>query len=177
MVGALERLPCSGGHMGRILYGALAGTAATLAMTVAMRRLHARLPERDRYPLPPREIVGAAAGEAPEAEARTPRPAQALAAHFAYGALTGALFAVGRRRGLLAGGAWGLAVWGLSYLGWIPAVRLLRPATRHPAHRNALMIAAHAVWGTTLAFGLREIEAAAEPVFGTHSGRLPDIRT
>ena len=41
----------------RILLGAIAGFVATAAMTAAMARLHRRLPEADRYPLPPREIT------------------------------------------------------------------------------------------------------------------------
>jgi uncharacterized membrane protein YagU involved in acid resistance len=49
-------------------------------------------------------------------------------------------------RGALAG----LALWVGSYLGWLPAVGILRPATRHPWRRNLLMIVAHIVWGVTL---------------------------
>jgi hypothetical protein len=52
----------------------------------------------------------------------------------------------------LAGPAFGLAVWAANYLGVLPALGLLRPATEHPPRRNALMIAAHLVWG--LATGL-----------------------
>jgi hypothetical protein len=100
-----------------------------------------------------------------------------LAAHFAYGALTGAIFALGRHRGAGAGAAWGLAVWAGSYLGWIPAARLLTPATRHPRRRNALMLAAHGVWGAALAVGLREVEAAAGSAFAAGRERLPDIRS
>jgi hypothetical protein len=163
--------------MDRMFYGALAGTAATLVMTAVMHRLHGRLPEADRYPLPPREIVGAAAGEAPDATRRPPRAAVTLAAHFAYGALTGAVFALGRHRGAGAGAAWGLVVWAGSYLGWIPAARLLTPATRHPRRRNALMLATHGVWGAALAIALREVEAAAGSAFAAGRERLPDIRS
>ncbi|MCA1636528.1 MAG: hypothetical protein LC802_23280 [Acidobacteria bacterium] len=40
-----------------------------------------------------------------------------------------------------------MAVWAGSYLGWLPAAGILRPATEHPPRRTALMIAAHVVWG------------------------------
>jgi hypothetical protein len=50
----------------------------------------------------------------------------------------------------LQGIACGLAVWTLSYLGWLPALGILRPATEHPPRRTALMIAAHAVCGLVL---------------------------
>jgi hypothetical protein len=69
----------------RIVSGALAGLAATLAMTVAMRRLHALLESRERCSLPPREIVGRAAIASDEQDART----KTLLAHFGFGALTG----------------------------------------------------------------------------------------
>ena len=41
----------------RLLIGGIAGIVGTLAMTAAMRRLHRRLPEEERYPLTPREII------------------------------------------------------------------------------------------------------------------------
>jgi hypothetical protein len=108
-----------------------------------------RLPAPERTPLPPAEIT-----------ARTGRklglwcgsgPVATHAAHFGFGAATGALFgALGGRRPAQ-GIAYGLGVWGVSYLGWVPALSLMAPATRHPGRRNALMIAAHVVWGATLA--------------------------
>jgi hypothetical protein len=71
----------------RVFLGALAGIAATCAMTAAARAMHGRLPATERYPLPPREIV----------EAGLPVPAKrsldehgrqtaTIAAHFGYGA-------------------------------------------------------------------------------------------
>lgn len=133
--------------------GALAGCAATGPMTIAMSRLYRRLPAGERHALPPRlltERILAPDGAA-EALPAAVRADVTLLAHYGYGALAGALYpAAARALGLtpLAGGAaYGVAVWGASYLGWIPAVGLLTPATRHAARRNALMIAAHVVWG------------------------------
>src|SRR5688572_13093277 len=51
------------GLAGRLLIGAVAGFVGTMAMTAAMNRLHRRLPAREKYPLPPREIIDAAAPE------------------------------------------------------------------------------------------------------------------
>ena len=67
---------------------------------------------------------------------------------------------------------YGLGVWAMSYLGWIPAVRILTPAHRHPLRRNLLMIAAHIVWGLTLSKSLREMENAADEAFAS-DGRPP----
>jgi hypothetical protein len=41
-------------------------------------------------------------------------------------------------------------VWAGSYLGLLPMTGLLHSATRERAERNALMIAAHVVWGGVL---------------------------
>jgi uncharacterized membrane protein YagU involved in acid resistance len=145
----------------RLVIGAIAGVVGTMVMTSAMRRLHARLPEEERYPLTPREIVDAAA--APEDEAARDLT---TAAHFAYGAACGAfLAALDPRMGKVQGAAAGVAVWLASYMGWIPAVNLLKPATEHPARRNALMIAVHLVWGSATAGAMRELAAARETIF------------
>jgi hypothetical protein len=45
----------------RLLIGGIAGFSGTLAMTAAMRRLHRQLPEGERYPLTPREIIDSTA--------------------------------------------------------------------------------------------------------------------
>ena len=84
-------------------------------MTSAMRHLHKRLPGKERYPLPPREITDEVL-DPPAAVA----PDLTLAAHFAYGAACGALLAAAnprigpgrrraRRRRHLAGALYGLA--------------------------------------------------------------------
>jgi uncharacterized membrane protein YagU involved in acid resistance len=62
------------------------------------------------------------------------------------------------------GAAAGLAVWLASYMGWIPAVGNLEPATRHPARRNALMIVAHLVWGASTSASIRELRLARETI-------------
>ena len=149
--------------------GLLSGLAATVPMTAVMEILHRQLPARQRYPLPPRQIsqrltrrVGVEQ-DLDEGE----HFALALASHFGYGAATGAIYGILEDRlrphveraapgapavavDAAQGVAYGLLVWAGSYLGWLPAAGILKPATRHPAPRNALMIAAHVVFGATL---------------------------
>ncbi len=50
-------------------------------------------------------------------------------------------------QGIGGGMAFGLAVWCGSYLGWLPAFNMRASATKEPAQRNAMMIAAHLIWG------------------------------
>ena len=144
--------------MNPILAGAVSGFAATVPMTAAMVAMHRRLPHRERYPLPPREITERATAAAPtEVREQLDEPeltALALAAHFGYGAGTGAIYGALAPRvpglGVLKGVAFGLAVWAGSYLGYLPATGLFRPVDTEPPRRNALMIAAHVVWGASL---------------------------
>jgi uncharacterized membrane protein YagU involved in acid resistance len=77
-----------------------------------------------------------------------------LLLHFLFGAATGSIYGAVEGKvplqdsvkGLLAG----LVVWAGSYLGWIPALGILPPATQHPWRRNVIMIVAHLIWGVTL---------------------------
>lgn len=144
----------------RLLLGGIAGFAATLAMTSAMARMHRRLPEKERYPLPPREITERVMNGPDEAIRDS-----AMAAHFAYGAACGALVGALRRApGPIEGAVAGVAIWAGSYFGWVPVLGILKPASRHPGRRNALMIAAHCVWGAATALSLRELGLARRTI-------------
>lgn len=145
----------------RLVIGGIAGFVGTMAMTAAMRRLHRRLPEKERYPLTPREIVDSGSKQLGVTLSGEVAKDVTTAAHFAYGAACGALIAAmnpdpKKRTGALAGAA----VWLASYMGWIPAVGTLKPATRHPARRNLLMVGVHLVWGAATAAAIRELRAA-----------------
>lgn len=141
----------------RVLIGALAGIVATGPMTVVMILLHRRLPARERYPLPPREItmkLARKAGIAGELDSQS-RGAATLLAHFGYGAACGAVYVASAERASVSpatkGPLFGLLVWATSYLGLLPGAGILSSATEHPARRNALMVFAHLVWGAALA--------------------------
>jgi hypothetical protein len=112
----------------RLLIGGIAGFAGTLLMTSAMSRLHRRLPDEERYPLTPREIIDSAAEQAVVPLDNEAAMDLTTAAHFAYGAAAGSLIgAVNPRIGATEGALAGVAVWAASYLGWIPGVGLLKP--------------------------------------------------
>ena len=150
--------------MNRVLLGALAGLAATAPMTLAMKLMHERLPREERYPLPPRQVTEgmAEAVGVNEHLDEEGREAATWVSHFAYGTACGALYGAlsgGRAPGhpVLAGVGFGVAVWAGSYLGWLPAAGILSPATEHPARRNALMIAAHVVWGAGVGVVLEKL--------------------
>lgn len=150
--------------MNRILLGALAGLAATGPMTLAMKLMHEQLPREEQYPLPPRQVTEGLAEKAGVSEHldEEEREAATWVSHFAYGAACGALYGAVSREGIdehpmLAGAGFGLAVWAGSYLGWLPAAGIISPATEHPARRNALMIAAHVIWGAGVRVAVRRL--------------------
>ena len=128
----------------------------SLSMVVGWRLL----PGRERYHLPPRLITEEITRRI-GVKQRIPEVGLiglTLFSHFAYGAIFGASYALfeGRMRmhSSLKGG---LALWTGSYLGWLPAVGILTPATGHPWRRNLLMIVAHLIWGVTLGEMLRKL--------------------
>lgn len=136
----------------RLLSGAADGAAATLAMSGAMlvAQRAGAIGE-----LPPRTIMAFALRRARGLPARR-REKDALGAlsHVAFGAAAGALFeaALGRRTRAapLAGAAFGVAVWLVSYAGWVPALGILPPPHRDRPERQVTMLAAHLVYGAVL---------------------------
>ena len=142
--------------MNKLTSGAVAGMVATAPMTVIMKGVHAMLPWWQRQAIPPRQITRRLArsiGVDREMEAPQETAATYLN-HFAYGTGAGAAYGAIEAHipapAVAKGIAYGLGVWALSYLGWLPATGMYRPATREPAGRNIMMIAAHVVWGGVL---------------------------
>jgi hypothetical protein len=148
--------------MQSLIRGALAGVAATVPMTavIAAGDVLGLL----RTP-PPEEItarVAERAGEVPDRQSPAFQ-AEWLAAHTAYGAACGAVYALARpllpRSDVLAGLLFGGAVWGVSYIGLLPALALYPAPDEDAPGRAATMIAAHAVYGTALAATARRLRA------------------
>lgn len=96
-------------------------------MTIAMRAGYRQLEDGCKRPLPPSELIYKLRGRRVTKAHRT----QTLLGHFIFGALAGTIYA--RFCPRANGSLYGITVWAASYLGWIPAIGLLPPATRHPA--------------------------------------------
>lgn len=136
--------------------GALAGLGAAIPMTLAMEIMYRSLPAHERYPLPPREITEELLTHAGLSEQldEAEQVELSLLSHFSYAAAAGAVYAALARKytptPFPAGITFGLGLWAISYLGWLPAAGILRPATQHPPRRTAVMLIAHVVWGSVL---------------------------
>ena len=139
----------------KLIQGAAAGLIATVPMTLFMRSAWKRLPVQEQYALPPREVTRNVLG--PRRFFRLSAEKQTiltLLLHFLFGAAAGSAYGMMEEKIPLPesvkGPLTGLAVWTGSYLGWIPALGILPPATEHPWRRNAMMIVAHLIWGAVL---------------------------
>jgi hypothetical protein len=136
-------------------FGAGAGALATGAMSALMVAAE-RAGLMGRHP--PEAIAETILdGAGVEVGSEALENAVATALHFAFGAAAGAVFEVGRRRlpldrraAVPAGAAWGLAVWAVSYAGWVPWLRILPPPDEDRLDRQLTMVAAHLVYGATL---------------------------
>jgi len=133
----------------------LVGFISSSIMTLVMQQLYNRLPRSEQYPLPPEEISTVV--EIRILGKRLSQPshmALTLLSHFGYGITLAGVYAatVGRLPFVpfLKGVLYGIGVWAGSYMGWLPALGILKPATEFPRERNRLMIIAHLVWGATL---------------------------
>ncbi|MDH2430359.1 DUF6789 family protein [Sphaerisporangium sp. TRM90804] len=133
--------------------GAAGGVVATACMSALMIAGDRAGLMRDQ---PPKRIMRAFL----PGHKRRPKPGEGMLgaiAHFAFGAAAGALFAVvvdGRRARPQLGAVYGMAIWAASYQGWVPAMGILPPAHRDRPGRQAVMAAAHVVYGTTLVMTL-----------------------
>lgn len=151
--------------MKTLIRGAAAGTFATALMSALMlagRKLGIT------GQLPPEKITVKALrrfGIHPSAEQQD---ALATGLHFAFGAGAGAAFGVIARRvpvpSVPLGVAYGTAIWGVSYMGWIPSLGLMPHADHDRRGRQAVMLAGHVVFGATLGVlaGRRARKDAAE---------------
>jgi hypothetical protein len=142
--------------MGAVLGGLLASAAEGVIATGAMSAV---MIAGDRLGMmgeqPPVAIARTALREAGVDRRAGLASVVAPVAHLAFGA-AGAM-AYGLLRQLVPrvsrislGVAFGLAVWAVSYEGWIPALRILPPAEDDRRGRPAVMVVAHVVYGLVL---------------------------
>ncbi|MBI4495122.1 MAG: hypothetical protein HY690_20295 [Chloroflexi bacterium] len=166
--------------MNQLARGVLAGVLATLPMTAVIAAGRwARL----LWTPPPVEITARAQQQTGVGQ-RLPEPAfqvSWLAAHLGYGAACGLVYTLARRllprSPLAAGLAFGGAVWGVSYLGLMPALGLYPWPEQDSRSRTGVMIAAHGVYGMALAEAARRLSRRdARPTARPLPAGVPALR-
>ncbi len=137
-----------------LMRGALSGLAGTAAMSVPLLVASRRevIPET-----PPRSIARTALSKSGLSPGKTFTDVAGTVAHFGFGAACGiAMTALWRQSPsrtvppVLFGVSAGLAVWAVSYQGWVPALGALPPATRDVPRRQATMVLSHVVFGAVV---------------------------
>jgi hypothetical protein len=137
--------------MRSLLRGAVAGTVATGLMSGLMLGA-SRLGITGE--LPPDKIASKLLNRAHISRSERQQDALASVLHVAFGAGAGAAFGVVAPRvpvpSLPLGVAYGLAIWGVSYMGWVPALGIMPAADRDRPGRQAVMFAGHLIYGAAL---------------------------
>jgi hypothetical protein len=142
----------------RGLAGAVAGAIATAPMSAVMLAAE-RTGLMGRQP--PEAIVQKALDAANAQPSSAAARAAAVTAHFAFGAAGGAAYAFldddddSLPLSIAKGVGFGLAVYAVSYAGWIPAMHILPKPARDRKGRQPSMAVAHLVYGAALALLLR----------------------
>ena len=134
----------------RVLYGATAGTVATLPMSLLMMGAQ-KMGLMGKQP--PEKITEAALDAADEPVQEPVEDLLSVVNHFAFGAAAGALYGALRRDNIsqvAQGTVFATGVWSVSYMGWVPALGIMPPAHRDREGRPESMFVAHLVFGACL---------------------------
>lgn len=155
----------------RVAAGAAAGLAGTLALQPLRSATSSRFPSTDppiKQP-PGQFMVDQAKAALPRwASRRVPESlakgaAQSIA--LGYGVTFGAAYALARPKPgnvLLDGAVLGVATWAAGYLGWLPALKLMRPVTRQRPRQVVTPILQHLVFGIVAVAVVSGIAAVAK---------------
>lgn len=149
--------------------GAAAGIAGGLAMTGAMFQVAPHVLPADMRPseFVPKRAVEWAEDQVGRPDALSDETAQrvAMGVHLSYSAGMGALYGLARKRikdvpAPIAGAIFGLAVWALSFEGWMPAAGIMERTTDQPVRKWPAPIMGHLVYGTATALAYEALGRA-----------------
>jgi hypothetical protein len=140
---------------GRLTKGAIAGLASTAALQGLMA-LDAAMIDDSRPPMDnPAEFMTRKAEHALPRSTRARIPAAVEAASaaafaFGYGGTAGAIYAAirpGAGKLVRDGAILGAATWGVGYLGWLPALGLMKPVSRQEPREVIIPLVEHVLFG------------------------------
>ena len=146
--------------MDAAIRGALGGVAGGLAMYGMKQKVAPKVIPEDmrREGFAPKKAVEWAEEQAGHPDALTQDQEQkaAMVAHLAYSAGFGALYGLARRKAdgvptPLAGALFGLAVWGVSFEGLMPALGMMKATTDMPIQKWPPDIMGHVIYGAATA--------------------------
>ena len=147
----------------RLTLGALAGLAGTMALQ-AVRAADKQLMPSSSPPIKkdPGEFMMKQAKRAlPRSKRLLSKKLEAAGSKFlaiGYGMTFGAVYAAARpktRQILVEGTMLGLVTWAAGYVGWLPALGLMRPVWKQKPNQIATPVAEHALYGVATVAGYR----------------------
>ncbi len=139
--------------LAKLEHGITSGALATLPMTVVMVAAQ-KLGLLGK--MPPAKITDDMLARAGVPATRTERNALTTLAHLGFGAGCGALYSLLRpgrpspARAAIEGVVFATGVWGASYAGWIPALKILPRPDDDRKDRQITMVIAHWIFGAVL---------------------------
>src|SRR3712207_2943075 len=143
--------------------GSIAGAVATTTMTMFMRATQ-RVGFYQKE-LPPTKVTRAATKTLGLQRFVSAEQETVLTGigHWAFGMVGGALFGIASRAtdrvpALPGGLMFGLLVWAVSYMGWVPALGILPQPWNQRAAHGLMPLYAHVVYGATLGWVFRRLE-------------------
>jgi hypothetical protein len=154
----------------RLALGALAGLAGTMALQ-AVHAADKKLIPSSSPPIKkdPGEFMVKQAKKALPLSKRVhlSKKVETAASKFlalGYGMTFGALYAAARpktRQILVEGTMLGIVTWAAGYLGWLPALGLMRPVWKQKPNQIATPVAEHALYGVATVAGYRWVKEKA----------------
>lgn len=141
--------------MGKLQNAFWSGLLATGPMTMTLLQLQSKLNISRDKALPPAALTTDMLAPLQNNLSKERRIDSSLLSHFGFSVACAVIYSAfykkvdlsPKNKGLL----YGLGIWATSYLGWVPALGL-RPAAKNVStERNLQMMAAHVVWGISLA--------------------------
>jgi uncharacterized membrane protein YagU involved in acid resistance len=147
--------------------GALAGVAGGLIMTAMKKKVAPRaMPEEMRtHTFAPKQAVEWVEEQAgyPNALTDDQEMRAAMATHLGYSVITGATYGLIRRKAdgvpaPLTGALFGLAVWGASFEGWMPALGIKQRTTERPMEQWPMPIMGHLIFGAATALAYEALQ-------------------
>lgn len=152
--------------------GFWSGLLATSAMTIYMFKNQQKLKESQKSPLPPSSLISQSSRRigVEQMLSQSQRENSSLLSHFGYGIFCAGIYTYLQQKSkqdseandVVKGASYGLGVWALSYLLLTPSLKMRANAYNMPASRNLMMVMAHLIWGTTLAYTERELRVSGE---------------
>jgi hypothetical protein len=158
----------SAGSLARLLgAGVLAGALASIVMGGGLQAAEKR--GLLGMKMPPKKITEGMLGLF---GVHHPDPAErdlaTAAAHMGYGTAAGVVYGGlrrvlgGRVPGVISGAVFGAGVWAISYMGWVPAAKLLPPPRKDFPTRPPTMLGLHLVYGAVLGQAMDMVEPRAQ---------------